>query len=984
MHDPGTHSSCPSCGVLLAGGHRGLCVNCSSQGGVETGLAGSEVKRNLGRATHVDASSGKARCLRCGATLTGGASSNGWCDQCLSSIAEEAFAPLPPKPEPTPPVEIPGYRMMRYLGGGGMGVVWLAEQGATKQTVAIKFCREDRFAIDPDSRALQRFEREVELAARLSHPHIARVFGGGEVEGVPYCVMEYVEGLNLAEHVRTHPLDRKAVVALMARVAEAVQHAHQNGIIHRDLKPSNILVSAKGQPKVLDFGLAKALEGTEGASQELSQSGQIIGTPRYMAPEQVRGEAVDTRTDVYALGVILCELLTGQHPHDSSGAREALLHRIATDEPRRPRTLRSDLDSELEMLLLKSLSKSPDERYRTAGEFADDLARWLRDEPLAAGRATPAYFARKWLRRHRTEAIAAAVLLGVSVWAVSFYVKNVRLARDKAQKRLVQIEKANEIWTSVFARLDPKAEELGDEPLGVQLGEGLDRVASQIEGEAIGDPLVVAKMQRRVGESLINLSYPDRAVLLFTKARQTLQDNLGPDHPDTLTSMNHLALAYRDAGKLDQAVPLLRETLQLSKASLGPDHRDTLTRMNDLAAACWDAGKVDEALRLFEETLTLSKTRLGADDRLTIECMNNLAATYYAAGKLDQALVLFQETLEIKKAQLGPDNPGTLETMSNLAVTYQAAGKLDQALPLSEETLKLRTAKLGANHRLTLESMDNLAVVCGMAGQLDRSLSLAKEALDLKKVRLGPDHQKTLTSMNNLAMAYRDAGRLDEAFPLAEETLERMKAKLKADHPTTLIIMNNLGVAYLEADKVNQALPLFEEGLKLRKASLAPDDRLVLESLDNLAGAWLAAGKLDRAVPLFEESFKLKEAKFGPEDPVTLTSMQRLAIAFQEADKSEQALPLLDAVLRQHKAKGGRALSRELAASYVTFLKARGVARLPANAPLLADIAVLLSENNKLDQAAAVAQRTLELDPGNEIATGIMAKIKARQSDPKK
>ena len=397
-----------------------VCVNCSSASNAETADFVEGVTA-LMPATKRPADTG-AKCVRCGAALTDGASSDGWCERCRSGTADAPLAPKTPKPEPVPPVEIPGYRMIRLLGRGGMGVVWLAEQRATKQTVAIKFCREDRFAFDPDSPALRRFEREMELAARLSHPHIARVFGGGEVEGLPYCVMEYVEGLSLAEHVRNHQLDRKAVVALMAKVSEAVQHAHQNGIIHRDLKPSNILVNQKGEPKVLDFGLAKALEATEGASLEVSLPGQLIGTPRYMAPEQVRGTAVDTRTDVYALGVILCELLTGEHPHESSGSREAFLHRIATEEPRRPRMLCGDLDSELEMLLLKTLSKSPDDRYRTAGELADDLGHWLRDEPLAAGRVTALYFARKWLTRHRALVVATTGAVTVFSAVLAFAV----------------------------------------------------------------------------------------------------------------------------------------------------------------------------------------------------------------------------------------------------------------------------------------------------------------------------------------------------------------------------------------------------------------------------------------------------------------------------------------------------------------------------------------------------------------------------------
>ncbi|MGB8169716.1 MAG: protein kinase [Chthoniobacteraceae bacterium] len=378
----------------------------------------------------------ESKCLLCGVTIDLHADS--WCERCRAQVTTLPRAPELPA---TPPAEIPGYRMLRPLGGGGMGVVWLAEQIATKQAVAVKFCRSNRFAPVAGSPSLRRFEREMELSARLSHPHIARVFSGGDIEGIPYFTMEYVDGPDLAEYARLHQLDRKAIVTLVRRVAEAVQHAHQNGIIHRDLKPSNILINPQGEPKVLDFGLAKALEGTVGDSLDVSLPGQLLGTPRYMAPEQVRGEAVDTRTDVYALGVIVWELLTGDHPHDSSGSRDAFLHRIATTEPRRPRTLRPDLDAELEMLLLKTLSKSPDGRYRTAGEFADELGRWLRNETLIAGRATPFYFARKWLIRHRVAVLAAAASVLALVAATVFYIVNIR--RSEAETT-VQKQKAEE------------------------------------------------------------------------------------------------------------------------------------------------------------------------------------------------------------------------------------------------------------------------------------------------------------------------------------------------------------------------------------------------------------------------------------------------------------------------------------------------------------------------------------------------------------
>ncbi len=424
---PESEPACRVCGGVLLESASGVCVRCSSIGGAQ-GI--DPANESTAIMPPRDASAApEAKCVRCGSTVVvSELSADSWCERCRSEAPTAG-----PETAFTPPAELPGYRMLRRLGSGGMGVIWLAEQRATKQTVAIKFCREDRFSRDASSTALRRFEREMELAARLSHPHIARIFGGGDIEGIPYCVIEYVEGLDLAEYVCTHRLDREAVVALMVKVAEAVQHAHQNGIIHRDLKPSNILVNKTGEPKILDFGLAKALEPSEGVTLELSLPGQLLGTPRYMAPEQVRGTAVGTRTDVYALGVILCELLTGEHPHESTGSREAFLHRIATDEPRRPRTLCRDLDGELEMLLLKTLSKNPDDRYRTAGGLADDLGRWLRDESLTAGRATSLYFARKWVRRHRAPAATVLLVAGV-VGGLGWYAWQQRSRAEAAEK----------------------------------------------------------------------------------------------------------------------------------------------------------------------------------------------------------------------------------------------------------------------------------------------------------------------------------------------------------------------------------------------------------------------------------------------------------------------------------------------------------------------------------------------------------------------
>ena len=317
-----------------------------------------------------------------------------------------------------------------------------------------------------------------------------------------------------------------------------------------------------------------------------------------------------------------------------------------------------------------------------------------------------------------------------------------KAANAAVQQRLQQIEKVNALLGSIFENLDPKEIAKNERPLQAILAEQLDKAVAQLEGEAIGDPLVVAAMQNKFGLSLLGLGEPGKAIVLLRKARDTNQAKLGPEHPDTLTSMNNLAQAYQAAGKLNLALPLFEKTLKLRKTKPGPDHPDTLASMNNLALAYQAAGKLDLALPLFEQTLKLMKAKLGPEHPSTLTSMNNLAWAYQEAGKQDLALPLFEQTLKLRKAKLGPDHPDTLTSMNNLARAYQATGKLDLALPLFEETLKLMKAKLGPDHPDTLTSMNNLAVAYQAAGKLDLALPLFEQTLKLRKAKLGPDHPR--------------------------------------------------------------------------------------------------------------------------------------------------------------------------------------------------------------------------------------------------
>jgi serine/threonine protein kinase len=844
-------------------------------------------------------------------------------------------------PEPTgpyhPPAEVVGtvvagkYKLLEQIGEGGMGTVWVAEQTApVKRKVALKVIKAGM-----DSRTiLARFEAERQALALMDHPNIAKVFDGGLTEaGRPFFVMEYVKGVPITEYCDATRLSIAERLQLFVAVCQAVQHAHQKGIIHRDLKPSNILVApydGKPVPKVIDFGLAKAMHQplTERTLHTAHEA--VLGTPLYMSPEQAQlnNLDVDTRSDVYSLGVVLYELLTGTTPLERQRFKQAAWDEvrriIREEEPPRPsarlsssetlpslaacrqsepKKLTKQLRGEVDWIVMKALEKDRTRRYETANGLARDVQRYLADEVVEARPPSTGYRLRKFVRRHKGRVIAASLVLCtllVGIAGTTYGFIQADRKRQQAETNLEYARKSNKVLGSVFVALDPKSNYANVSDLRNALRDNLKKAAKDLEESGIGDPLTVAEMQHTLGWSLVGLGDGDAAVEVLQKATDTRKAHLGPDHPDTLVSMNYLADAYYLARKYDQAVTLYEETLALRKAKLGPEHRDTLMSMNDLASGYVGAGKLDQAVPLYEKTLKMQRTQFGVEDPDTLMTMNNLANVYTDEKKLDLSLPLLEETLRIQKAKIGPNHPHTLTTMVNLAIGLQEAGKIDEALPLYEEALRLERTVLGSDHPSTLFAMKRLAVALGLNGKVEQALPLHEEAWRLSKTRLGPDHPLTLATMKDLAFALGLKGKVEQALPLYEEAWRLSKTRLGPDHKDTLDTLIKLAETCKEAGKSDQAVPLLKEAVELSRARYGLD-HLTLTCMDRLAHAYQNTRQFDQALPLFDETLKLRKEKLGPENVQTLSSMNNLAMCYMDAGKLDQALPLLEETLKLQK-----------------------------------------------------------------------------------
>jgi tetratricopeptide (TPR) repeat protein len=567
-------------------------------------------------------------------------------------------------------------------------------------------------------------------------------------------------------------------------------------------------------------------------------------------------------------------------------------------------------DAELIALCKRCLSAKPEDRPKDGQAVAAEVAAYrasveqrLRQAETDRARAeTQAAEQRK--RRRVWIGLAATLFIGLvassalAAWAMQAerVASAERDAKDEAlreaERNLGFCRKGNELLGSVFSSLDPYSHYATVAEFRGVLKQSLRKAVAELEGTAIGDPLTVAAMQNTLGGSLLGLGEGELAIAMFEKSWSTRKDVLGPNHADTLTSMNNLALGYQVAGKWDEAIALTEKTLQRMRSALGPDHADTLACMNNLAMGYRDLGQMDKAQRLLQETVNLMRTKFGEDHPTTLASMNNLAECYRNTGLIDKAVLLHTEIMKLRQARLGSDHPRTLESMSNLAAAHHAAGRLDASLSLLEETLPLMRSRLGSDHPHTLAAMNNLAFAYKETEKLEKALALYQESLRLKRAKLGDDHPETLTTINNLAECYRKLGQMGRVVSLLEETVRLRRRKLGNDHPATINSIGNLGAAYCAVCDGERAAPLLKEFITGSRKQYPANDPKFANLLTFISLDLLGCGQFAPAEEMLRECLAIRE-KIQPDDWNTFNTVFLLGEALLGQKKYAEAEPLL-------------------------------------------------------------------------------------------
>ncbi|OWY70021.1 hypothetical protein B7486_17080 [cyanobacterium TDX16] len=780
-----------------------------------------------------------------------------------------------PTEDSLPLARIGRYTLIRKIGEGGMGIVYEAQQQHPSRTVAVKIIRPGIAS----PAVLKRFNYEAQVLGQLQHPGIACIYEADVADvqqldpsdasrfpaRVQFFAMELIRGRPITEYATEHKLSTRDRLELLALICDAVHHAHLKGVIHRDLKPGNILVaqsagestdrsdhtggaarkpSALPQPKVLDFGVARLTDADVQSVTLQTDIGQLVGTVPYMSPEQVLGDSrlLDIRSDVYALGVILYELLAGRLPLDvrNHSIPEAT-RMILEDEPLRLSSIDTRFRGDVETIVAKALEKDRERRYDSAGDMAADVRRYLTDQAITARPPTAAYRLRKFTKRNKglfAAGIAIFVLLVGGIIGTS-----IGLARARAEAAISSAinDFLNE---NVLAAVSP--DQQGKD---VRMRDVLDAASARIEDRFKDQPMVEAAIRSTLGRTYLNLGDFPSAEKHLLMSRALSEQSLGPDAEMTLKSVEALSELRFEQGNYDEAEALINDSLARRRRVFGEDHPSVAVTLGELGAVCDVRGRYKDAARHLSDALKRQQRAFGDDDPRTILTLHRLAVAYNHLDRYTEAEELYLKLIASLKSIYGPRHPSTLTALADLAVFYQAQARFDEAIPLYREAVEGDREVLGEAHPTTLDTEHGLATLYYDRGKYPEAAELFEKNLEQRRKVIGPDHPKTLTCMNSLARVYLEQGRYVKAEPLCSEAVKEMRARF-GQEPRTLAAISTLAKIYQLQNRLAEAEPLFKEVLDTVLKTYGENNVNALTAKTNVADTYQLQNRSQEAEQL--------------------------------------------------------------------------------------------------------------------------------------